>query len=72
MMAGYRPIRTLELHYQKIQFLIKKDILRSSNSKIEKDLDTMKPRYNEHAFVLSLGPLLYRGTTVLYCMRNCG
>ena len=72
MMASYRPIRTLELHYPKIQFLIKKDILRSSNSKIEKDLDTMKPRYNEHTFVLSLGPLLYRGTTVLCSMRNCG
>ena len=40
MMA--RPIRALELHYPMIQFLVKKDILHSSNSKIERK----GPRYN--------------------------
>ena len=34
--------------------------------------DTMKPRYNERTFFLSLGPSLYRGTTVLCSMHNCG
>ena len=52
MMA--RPIRALELHYPMIQFLIKKDILHSSNSKI----DRKGPRYNEHTFLLSLGPFV--------------
>ena len=49
MMA--KPIRALDLYHPMIQFLIRKDILRSSNSKIdEKDLDTIKPRCNEHIF----------------------
>ena len=47
-----RPIRALELHYPMIQFLVKKDILHSSNSKI----DRKGPRYIEHTFFLSLGP----------------
>ena len=66
MMA--RPIRALELHYPMIQFLIKKDILHSSNTKI----DRKGPRYIEHTFFLSLGPSLYGGTIVLCSMRNCG
>ena len=38
-----KPIRALELHYPMIQFLIEKDIFRSSNSKV----DRKGPRYNE-------------------------
>ena len=47
MMA--KPMKTLELHYPRIQFLITNDIPYPRNSMyMGKNLDTAKPRYSEH------------------------